>query len=432
MDISYKNPLKRNGKTEMTAAQSSLIYFEQDSKMLSCTRKFVYAAVFNFNILILLIFAFSFFDFTETKAPEFEQSNISIEQNWTDVKNIKYAKYKISYPAKGIIHAKGFFNGAGVNILEINEKINPDIQVKPKTASNYINSKTKIKNFTNENVIAAVNGGYFKPQTGIPLGALVIDNILLTGPIYDRAALGINNDGTYSAAKTNFAFFLKNKKKSFKIDNINQPRILSTYTLLYTDKWGKISPSPPKYGANLLIENGKPVNICYSPVEIKKGAYVISAPENIIKAIYKEKNLKLEIDYPKEFKESMHIISGGPFLVHKNEIYIDTNEEKLNAITGKNPRTLIGYTKNDELIIATVDGREKHSKGMTLFEAAKFMHSLGCIEAINLDGGSSSVMYVRGQITNIPSVSGGIALSSTLLIELNSKNSAKINSKKQG
>ena len=58
------------------------------------------------------------------------------------------------------------------------------------------------------------------------------------------------------------------------------------------------------------------------------------------------------------------------------------------------------------------------------------MKSLGCTNAINLDGGGSTVMYVNGQIVNRPQQAGGIALSNALVISKNYKlkflNSLKI------
>ncbi len=357
------------------------------------------------------------------------QKDIKTQQNelisWMEAKSVKYSRYRTNFVTGGIIHAKGMSpvgdKSVRVNILEINKDINPNLTIKPQTASNSLHSRVKIKTIANRtNSIAAINGGYFKPQTGVPLGALVIDNEILTGPIYNRVAIGINKDNTYSTGKTNFEFFIKNRKINLKIDNINQPRMLSTYVLLYTDKWGKNSPTPPKYGANLVIENGISKGIYNTSVEIPKNGYVISAPKSKIENLIGEKKLTLEVKYPEQFKNSKHIISGGPYLIKDGEIYIDTKEEKLTSITGRNPRTLIGYTKNNDLILVTVDGRESHSVGMSLYESAKFMQKLGCINAINLDGGSSSVMYVDGQITNKPPMEGGIPLSGVLVVGENS------------
>lgn len=55
---------------------------------------------------------------------------------------------------------------------------------------------------------------------------------------------------------------------------------------------------------------------------------------------------------------------------------------------------------------------------MTLMELANFMKAAGCIGAINLDGGGSTVMYVNGQVVNKPQVKGGIPLSNAIVLSL--------------
>lgn len=420
----------------MSLAQSCLIATLKDDKMLSCRRWFVSIVIFNFNAFIILLFALGFFGcLTEQDstlamgaASKIQVQNEQEVQNslldWLDVMSVKYSRYRMSFPVEGMVHAKGIVpvgkSMVRVNILEINKKINNNLEIKPETASTYLNSRVKIRTIANKTgAIAAINGGYFKPQTGVPLGALVINNEMLTGPIYNRAAIGINYDGTYSVGKTNIKFFLENKKFSLKVDNVNQPRMLSTYTLIYTDKWGKNSPPPPKYGSNALIMDGTVAGIYKTTVQIPNGGYVLSAPDEVIKKLNGQKKLSFRVEYPPEFQNSQHIISGGPFLLKNGEIYIDTNEEKLTSITGRNPRTLIGYTEENDLILVTVDGREKYSVGMSLLEAAKFMQKLGCKNAINLDGGSSSVMYLNGKITNTPPANGGIPISGALIVGLN-------------
>ena len=64
----------------------------------------------------------------------------------------------------------------------------------------------------------------------------------------------------------------------------------------------------------------------------------------------------------------------------------------------------------------TADGREGASIGLTLMELAGLMKEFGCVNAMNLDGGGSTVMYVGGSVVNKPAVQGGIPLSHTLTI----------------
>jgi exopolysaccharide biosynthesis protein len=77
-------------------------------------------------------------------------------------------------------------------------------------------------------------------------------------------------------------------------------------------------------------------------------------------------------------------------------------------VAARQPRTLAGVRDDGTLLLVTVDGRRPGwSAGMTLPEAARLMRSLGARDALNLDGGGSSAMTVRGEVVNRPSDRGG-------------------------
>jgi exopolysaccharide biosynthesis protein len=95
-------------------------------------------------------------------------------------------------------------------------------------------------------------------------------------------------------------------------------------------------------------------------------------------------------------------VGGGPVLVQNGEIAISNNEELKfagKAINDKHPRTAIGYTRDNKLIILVIEGRNKAAHGATLIQEAQIFKELGCLEALNLDGGGSSCMLVNGKET---------------------------------
>ena len=96
-------------------------------------------------------------------------------------------------------------------------------------------------------------------------------------------------------------------------------------------------------------------------------------------------------------------VGGGPVLLQKGEIEISNNEELKfagKAIDDKHPRTAMGYTKSNKLIVLVIEGRHLGSaEGATLIQEAQIFKDLGCWEAINLDGGGSSCMLVNGKET---------------------------------
>ena len=103
-------------------------------------------------------------------------------------------------------------------------------------------------------------------------------------------------------------------------------------------------------------------------------------------------------------------VGGGPALVQDGKIAISNNEELKfggKAINDLHPRTLMGYTADDRLIIMVIEGRNPGiAAGASLPDAAKLMQSVGCVEALNLDGGGSSCMLVNGKETIWPSDKG--------------------------
>ncbi len=104
-------------------------------------------------------------------------------------------------------------------------------------------------------------------------------------------------------------------------------------------------------------------------------------------------------------------VGGGPVLIQEGKIRI-TNQEELKftgkAINDKHPRTAMGYTKDDKLIIMVVQGRfPGEAEGASLTQLADLLLNIGCYEALNLDGGGSSCMLVNGKETIRVSDKGG-------------------------
>jgi exopolysaccharide biosynthesis protein len=71
---------------------------------------------------------------------------------------------------------------------------------------------------------------------------------------------------------------------------------------------------------------------------------------------------------------------------------------------GVQPRSAIGQTDGGEVLLLIVDGRAPgYSIGATMQEIAELMLDYNVYQAINLDGGSSSIMYYNGRIITKPS-----------------------------
>jgi len=90
------------------------------------------------------------------------------------------------------------------------------------------------------------------------------------------------------------------------------------------------------------------------------------------------------------------VIETGPLLIHNNTAEIlDTTA----FVRLRHPRTAIAITRNRVLLI-TIDGRNKNSAGVNLYELSKILTWLKACDGINLDGGGSTTMWIARQPDN--------------------------------
>ena len=100
-------------------------------------------------------------------------------------------------------------------------------------------------------------------------------------------------------------------------------------------------------------------------------------------------------------KGVVQTLSFGPALVQNGKITVSQNEEVGQAMAS-NPRTAIGIIDDNHYVFVVSDGRTSESEGLSLYELAEFMDSMGAETAYNLDGGGSSTMYFNGSVVNNP------------------------------
>lgn len=101
--------------------------------------------------------------------------------------------------------------------------------------------------------------------------------------------------------------------------------------------------------------------------------------------------------------------SFGPILI--------MNGEPLSIIdSGVNPRTAIGQRADGAVLMLVIDGRQVHSMGAPYSDLQRIMLEHGAVNAINLDGGSSTCMYYNGEYVNKCSGSSGPRALSTAFL----------------
>ena len=91
------------------------------------------------------------------------------------------------------------------------------------------------------------------------------------------------------------------------------------------------------------------------------------------------------------------VLTTGPVLLFNGE-KVDLHIK----YDPRHPRSALGITKDNQVLLVTVDGRTKESAGASWGEMQELMKMLGCTEAINLDGGGSTTLVVKNEVVNKP------------------------------
>ena len=117
-------------------------------------------------------------------------------------------------------------------------------------------------------------------------------------------------------------------------------------------------------------------------------------------------------------------IGGGPVLINDGKFTDSYVQELFDGASGispdsNQPRTAIGATDDGRLIFFVCEGREMTPdvKGLTTADVARVLLQLGCVEAVNLDGGGSSCMLVNGKETIAVSDGSQRAVASAIMLK---------------
>lgn len=132
---------------------------------------------------------------------------------------------------------------------------------------------------------------------------------------------------------------------------------------------------------------------------ISKGLYYHESSDNFVEmAYYKDGHTEItnRHGYDREVLSNLqattHWSIGTSYCLVKDGKINLMNADKFSHATEKHPRTMIGQKVDGNFILVVADGRSDISTGLTATEQANIMLDLGCINAVNLDGGGSSTM----------------------------------------
>ena len=278
--------------------------------------------------------------------------------------------------------------------------------------------------------IAAINAGFFLPN-GDPAGVMTIDGRLVSDTRRQRGAIGISRDKTgvklvFARLRATASLVLQNNAPdhdgqamtTIAIDGIDTTR-LRGQLMLYTPSY-HADTDTAKGGLEWVIDRqrGRLISGPHrdGKTKIPAQGFVLSfggerVPEPL-QRLGRGTRVRLDVSYepvegePKSWLLAQDIVGGAGLLIRDGRDIEDWSIERFNPGFAENrhPRTMIGTAADNTIWLVTVDGRQPElSVGMTFVELQALANRLGLVNALNLDGGGSTTMWVQGQVMNKPS-----------------------------
>ena len=283
------------------------------------------------------------------------------------------------------------------------------------------------------NGVAGINGDFF-PTTGDPLGVMIRDGELISRPDPRRAGFGWGPSGSRVVRADWSGALLLDNNEIIPLNGINEAcpengvvvntsgASLATAVVPCVFAVVRVAPGV-RWTPNGLWTGTVDLLVADQPSQIVAPGTVVFAARGArtgaLTRLKRGQTVRFRMATTGlDGLELPNVIGGGPQLVRAGMPFVDWEAAGFNAAFAQNrhPRTAIGQTAEGDLWWVVVDGRQAMSRGATLVEMAEIMRRLGCVEAVNLDGGGSSALHLLGIVVNRPSdgverkVANGIVL----------------------
>ncbi len=277
---------------------------------------------------------------------------------------------------------------------------------------------------TRHGAFAAINAGFFRLDTSIwagdAAGLLMSRSKLLSEPTGGRTALVLyNGPETTEAAFHRFeyrGFLIYGKNERISILGANRERKADDL-VLFTPEFHRTTLTSGvglevKVVKDKVVEIGNPMGNS----DIPENGFVLSASGQYRAELLKlKRNQRVVIasgptpvdgePVPLPISFVQDAVAGVPRLIKNGRVDITWEQEKTTKsfVETRHPRTAVAKLKDGKFLMITVDGRSEVSGGIGLQDLAEYLLSLGATDAMNLDGGGSTTMFVDGKVVNKPS-----------------------------
>jgi hypothetical protein len=274
--------------------------------------------------------------------------------------------------------------------------------------------------------LAAINGGYFRTSgafLGESTGTLQIDRVLWSEPDRGRSAVGIvreRHGARLIFGHVAWTASLEAGRARLTVDGVNRARG-SDELVVFTPQFGPATITDDS-GVEAIVRGGRVTEVreAKGATPIPRDGFVVSARgrarEWVLRQLRPRTRTRVQTELRpvdpegNSWTAAEDILGAGPRLVTNGAVDVTDAREKMvpTFATETHPRTAIASLADGRVLLLTADGRHPPERvGLALDDLATLLIELGARDAINLDGGGSTTMVVKGAIVNVPSDATG-------------------------
>lgn len=255
---------------------------------------------------------------------------------------------------------------------------------------------------------AAINGGFFNRNNRLPLGAIRQDNRWLSGPILNRGAIAWDDRGNVKIGRLSLQETVTTSNGNrLSVSYLNSGYVQAGIAR-YTKEWGANYRTLSDKETVVFVQGDRVVELRQAGAAgqdafpIPADGYLLTLRKNdpAISALATGTQVTLTSNTaPAEFANYPQILGAGPLLLQNRQIVLNAAAEQFTKAFQDQTasRSAIATTDRGTLIMVTVHNRVG-GKGATLTEMAQLLQQLGAVDALNLDGGSSTSLSLGGQL----------------------------------
>ncbi|AFZ21817.1 phosphodiester glycosidase family protein [Allocoleopsis franciscana] len=256
---------------------------------------------------------------------------------------------------------------------------------------------------------AAINAGFFNRKTQFPLGAIRRDGRWFSGPILNRGAIAWNDQGQFKIGRLSLQETLATSTgMNLPVLFLNSGYVKAGISR-YTSEWGPTYTPLTDNEILVYVQNNQVTGQLpggmtgQTAFPIPGDGYLLTLRgDGTAAAGFLNIGTQVNIGQgttPTDFATYPQILGAGPVLLENRQIVLDAKAEQFSDAFSQQMaiRSAIGTTGSGTVIIAAIHSRVG-GRGPTLAETAQLIQQMGAIDALNLDGGSSTGLYLGGQL----------------------------------